>query len=145
MNQLFYENSAESDYATIFFAEYDDHTRQLRYSNCGHPPAFLLRRDDTLERLESTSTVLGMFEQWDCAIEERQLCPGDILVLYTDGATESSNHAGEEFGEGRLLDALAQHRELSTQELLAAVTGQVRQFNPYEQADDITLIVAKCT
>jgi len=145
VNQLFYENSAESDYATIFFAEYDDHTRQLRYSNCGHPPAFLLRRDDTLERLESTSTVLGMFEQWDCAIEERQLCPGDILVLYTDGATESSNHAGEEFGEGRLLDALAQHRELSSQELLAAVTGQVRQFNPYEQADDITIIVAKCT
>lgn len=144
VNQLFYENSAASDYATVFFAEYDDQTRQLRYSNCGHPPAFLLRRDDTLERLESTSTVIGLFEQWDCAIEERQLYPGDTLVLYTDGATESSNHAGEEFGEERLLEALKQHRELSSQELLAAIAGQVRQFSPYEQADDITLIVAKC-
>ena len=145
VNQLFYENTAESDYATIFFAEYDDRTRQLRYSNCGHPPALLLRRDDTPERLQPTSTVMGLFEEWDCTIEECQLFPGDTLVLYTDGATESSNHAGEEFGEGRLLDALAQHRELSSQELLAAVTGQVRQFNPYEQADDITIIVAKCT
>jgi len=53
VNQLFYENTAESDYATIFFAEYDDRTRQLRYSNCGHPPAFLLWRDDTLERLRA--------------------------------------------------------------------------------------------
>jgi len=145
VNQLFYENSAGSDYATIFFAEYDDQTRQLRYSNCGHPPALLMRRHDTVERLESTSTVMGMFEQWDCAVAERQLYPGDTLVLYTDGATESSNHAGEEFGEERLLETLKKHNDLSSQELLAAVTGQLRQFSPYEQADDITLIVAKCT
>jgi serine phosphatase RsbU (regulator of sigma subunit)/catechol 2,3-dioxygenase-like lactoylglutathione lyase family enzyme len=145
VNQLFYDNSAESDYATIFFAEYDDQTRMLRYSNCGHPPAFLLRRDDTLEPLESTSTVIGLFEQWDCAIEERQLYPGDTLMLYTDGATEASNHAGEEFGEERLLEALKQYHELSSHELLAAVTSQVRQFSTHEQADDITIIVAKCT
>jgi serine phosphatase RsbU (regulator of sigma subunit)/catechol 2,3-dioxygenase-like lactoylglutathione lyase family enzyme len=145
VNQLFYENSAENDYATVFFAEYDDETRHLRYSNCGHPPAFLLRRDDTLERLESTSTVMGLFERWDCAIEERQLNPGDTLVLYTDGTTESSNLAGEEFGEERLLEALKQNRELYSQELLAALMGQLRQFSPYEQADDMTLIVAKCT
>jgi serine phosphatase RsbU (regulator of sigma subunit)/catechol 2,3-dioxygenase-like lactoylglutathione lyase family enzyme len=145
VNQLFYQNTAKSDYATLFFAEYDDQTRHLRYSNCGHPPAFLLRRDQAVERLESTSTVLGLFERWDCAIEERQLDPGDTLALYTDGATESSNLRGEEFGEERLLEALKQYRELSSQELLAAVTAQVRQFGPREQADDITLIVAKCT
>jgi serine phosphatase RsbU (regulator of sigma subunit) len=144
VNQLFYKNTAESDYATIFFAEYDDHTRQLRYSNCGHPPALLLRHDDTLEALEPTSTVMGLFEEWDCAIEERQLFPADTLVLYTDGATESFNHAGEEFGERRLLEALRRHRELSSQDLLATVVDQIKQFSPYEQADDITLIVAKC-
>jgi phosphoserine phosphatase RsbU/P len=144
VNQLFYENTAESDYVTLFFAEYDDHTCKLSYWNCGHPPAFLLRRNDTLERLESTSTVMGLFEEWDCAMEERQLFPGDTLVLYTDGATESFNHAGEEFGEARLLEALRQHGELSSEELLAVVTDQVRQFSPHEQADDITLVVARC-
>jgi serine phosphatase RsbU (regulator of sigma subunit)/catechol 2,3-dioxygenase-like lactoylglutathione lyase family enzyme len=144
VNQLFYENSAERDYATVFFAEYDDLTRQLRYSNCGHPPAFLLRWDNTLERLDSTSTVIGLFEKWDCPIEERQLNPGDTLVLYTDGATESSNSMGEEFGEERLVEAIRQHRHLSSQELLEGVSGQVRQFSPYEQEDDITLIVANC-
>jgi catechol 2,3-dioxygenase-like lactoylglutathione lyase family enzyme len=41
VNQLFYENTAEADYATFFFSEYDDKTRRLRYANCGHlPPPF---------------------------------------------------------------------------------------------------------
>lgn len=115
------------------------------YSNCGHPPGFLLRRDGTLERLESTSRVIGLFEQWDCAIDERQLQQGDTLVLYTDGAAECSNHAGEELGEEGLLEALKPHREFSSQELLAEVTSQVGQFSAYEQADGITFIVAKCT
>jgi phosphoserine phosphatase RsbU/P len=96
--------------------------------------------------------VIGLFEQWDCAIEERQLYPGEVLILYTDGATESANQAGEEFGEARLLDVLTRHRELSSPELLAAVMGHVRQFSgaevnarAHEQADDITIIVARCT
>jgi serine phosphatase RsbU (regulator of sigma subunit) len=144
VNQLFYRNTGKSATQPVFFAEYDDHTRRLRCANCGHPPALLLRRDDTLEALEPTSTVMGLFEEWDCAIEERQLFPGDTLVLYTDGATESFNHAGEEFGEERLVEALRRHRELFSQDLLAAITDQVRQFSPHEQVDDITLIVAKC-
>src|SRR5215467_6854154 len=89
VNQLFFENTAESDYATFFFSEYDDVSRRLRYANCGHLPALLLRGDGSLERLEPTATVLGLFEKWDYTVEERQLFPGDMLVLYTDGATES--------------------------------------------------------
>ena len=72
VNQLFYENTAESAYATIFFAEYDDNGRRVRYANCGHYAGLLLRRDGTLERLESTCTVLGLFKEWDCSIAERE-------------------------------------------------------------------------
>jgi serine phosphatase RsbU (regulator of sigma subunit)/catechol 2,3-dioxygenase-like lactoylglutathione lyase family enzyme len=145
VNQLLYDNTAEGDYATLFFAEYDDDTRKLRYSNCGHPPALLLQGDDGLERLWPTCTVVGLFDKWDCAMEERTLAPGDAVLLYTDGVTEALNGEGEEFGEERLLEAARQHRELSPPELLVAVADQARKFNPAEQADDITLIVAKCT
>jgi len=145
VNQLLYENTAEGDYATLFFAEYDDDTRKLRYSNCGHPPALLLRGDGALERLKATCTVVGLFEKWDCAMEERKLAPGDTLLLYTDGVTEALNAEGEEFGEERLLEAARQHRELSPPELLAAVADHARGFSPHEQSDDVTLIVAKCT
>ena len=143
VNQLFCENTADGDYATFFFSEYDDATQKLRYANCGHLPALLLRGDGTVERLASTATVLGLFEQWDSTLEERQLFPGDSLVLYTDGITESFNEAGQEFGEQRLIEALRQHRGLSPQVLIASLVDEVRQFNPHEQQDDITLIVAK--
>jgi serine phosphatase RsbU (regulator of sigma subunit)/predicted enzyme related to lactoylglutathione lyase len=142
INQLFYENTAESDYATFFFAEYDDKTRRLRYANCGHLSALILRRNNTFQALASNSTVLGLFEDWNCSIEEQQLFPGDTLTLYTDGITESSTDAGEEFGERRLREVLRQRRALGPQPLLEAVFEEVRRFNPNEQQDDITLIVA---
>ncbi len=80
VNRLLHENTAETDYATLLFAEYDDGTRRLRYSNCGHPPALLLRGDGSLERLGATCTVVGLFEKWDCAMEERTLAPGRRLA-----------------------------------------------------------------
>ena len=145
VNQLLYENTAEGDYATLFFAEYDDATRKLRYSNCGHPPALLLRSDNSLERLGATSTVVGLFEKWECMMEARELAPGDAMLLYTDGVTEALNGDGEEYGEARLLEAARQHSQLPLRDMLAALADQARRFSPEEQADDITLIVAKCT
>jgi serine phosphatase RsbU (regulator of sigma subunit) len=145
VNELFYDNTADNAYATLFFAEYDDQTQRLRYANCGHLSALLLRRDDTLVRLDSTCTVLGLFKEWDCSIAECVLLSGDTLTLYTDGITESFNAAGEEFGEHRLVEALRRHRELSSRDLLSAIVDEVQQFSPCEQYDDITLIVAKCT
>ncbi|HXI42111.1 MAG TPA: SpoIIE family protein phosphatase, partial [Bryobacteraceae bacterium] len=99
VNQLFCENTGESAFATLFFSDYDDGTRRLRYVNCGHLPALVLRRDSTVERLHSTCTVVGIFKEWECAVEECGLLPGDTLVLYTDGVTESFSESGEEFGE----------------------------------------------
>src|SRR5262249_32851369 len=116
---------------------------RLRYANCGHLAALLLRADDSLERLESTATVLGVFKNWDCTIGETVLCPGDALALYTDGITESFNAADEEFGEERLVAALRRHRALSSEQLLSAVVDEVQRFSPHEQHDDVTLIIAK--
>jgi len=144
VNQLFYENTSENAYATLFFAEYDDKAGLLRYANCGHLCALLLRRHGTLERLHSTATVLGLFKDWDCSIGERRLLRGDTLALYTDGITEAFNDAQEEFGERRLGEALRRHRDLSSPDLLASIVDEVRRFSPNEQHDDITLIVAKC-
>jgi serine phosphatase RsbU (regulator of sigma subunit)/predicted enzyme related to lactoylglutathione lyase len=144
VNQLFYENTVDSAYATLFFAEYDGQTEKLRYVNCGHLPALLLRADDTCIRLGSTCTVLGLFKEWDCSLGEDKFCAGDTLVLYTDGVTEAFNEADEEFGEKRLVEALRRHRHQPSKDLLTAIVEEVRQFSPHEQHDDITLIVAKC-
>jgi serine phosphatase RsbU (regulator of sigma subunit)/catechol 2,3-dioxygenase-like lactoylglutathione lyase family enzyme len=145
VNELFCDNTADSAYATLFFGEYDDQAQRLRYANCGHLSALLLHCDDTLVRLDSTCTVLGLFKEWDCSIGECHLHSGDVLALYSDGITESFNRAGEEFGEQRLIEALRRHCALSSRDAVAAIAREVQQFSPGEQYDDITLIVAKCT
>jgi serine phosphatase RsbU (regulator of sigma subunit)/predicted enzyme related to lactoylglutathione lyase len=144
VNQLFYENTTDGAYATLLFAQYDDSTRILRYANCGHYAPLLLHGDRSLERLDSTGTVLGLFQRWDCLIEERQIRDGDVLALYTDGITEAFNDAGDEFGEQRLIAALERNRDCDPKALVAAIVHEVRRFSPGEQHDDITLIVAKC-
>jgi len=144
VNRLFYENTADGAYATLFFAEYDDRVRRLRYANCGHLCALLFRKDNTLERLESTCPVLGLFREWDCSISECELFPGDTLALYTDGVTECFNDADEEFGEQRLVDALRRWPGLTPRALLDSVLDEVQLFGSREQHDDITLIVAQC-
>jgi serine phosphatase RsbU (regulator of sigma subunit) len=116
----------------------------LRYANCGHLSALLLRSNDSVEQLNSTGTVLGLFREWDCSIEERRLFSGDTFVLYTDGITEAFNDAEEEFGEQRLVEALLRNRELPPKALMTSIVEEVRRFSPHEQHDDITLIIAKC-
>jgi serine phosphatase RsbU (regulator of sigma subunit)/catechol 2,3-dioxygenase-like lactoylglutathione lyase family enzyme len=143
VNRLFCENTPNGSFATLFFAEYDDASRRIRYANCGHLCGLVLRANSRIESLHATATILGAFQEWDCEIGECQLEPGDTFVLYTDGVTESFNPALEEFGEERLIDSLRRHRALSPGDLLTAVVADVRRHSPHEQHDDITLIAAK--
>jgi sigma-B regulation protein RsbU (phosphoserine phosphatase) len=153
VNRLFYESTNDASYATLFFADYDESTRKLRYANCGHLPPALLRagsqdqasKPSKVEWLDSTCTVMGLFETWQCEIAEVQLAPGDTLVLYTDGVTEAANTEGEEFGETHLLETLKSHASVPVGPLLQAVVTAVQQFSGgSEQQDDITLVIARC-
>ncbi len=143
VNRLFYENTGDSAYSSLFFAEYDEEAVRLRYANCGHLSGLLLRSDNRMEQLDSTGTLLGLFPDWDCSVRECEVFPGDVLALYTDGVSEALNAAGEEFGELRLIEGLRRHRELPCQTFLTAILDEVRQFGTNEQHDDITLIIAK--
>ena len=144
VNRLFFESTADNAYATFFYSEFDDRAGRLRYANCGHLPALVLRDDGEIERLEPTATVLGMFSPWQCRTAELRLNAGDLLAIYTDGITEAFDARDEEFGEGRLVETLHTHRELPPRDLIAAIYDSVRRFSPREQRDDMTLIVARC-
>jgi len=113
VNRLFYESTADNAYATFFYSEFDDRAGRLRYANCGHLPALVLRRAGAVERLEPTAPVLGLFSTWECRTAELQLSAGDLLAIYTDGITEAFDGRDDEFGEGRLVDTLHTHRDLA--------------------------------
>lgn len=143
VNRLFYESTEPNNYATLFFATYDDATRRLTYVNCGHNPPVLLRRDGSIERLAGTATVLGLFERWECSAADARLDSGDLLVIYTDGITEAMDSRNNEFGDARLLETLRANRGLEAGLLLSALVSAVQKFSAGEQSDDLTLVVAK--
>jgi serine phosphatase RsbU (regulator of sigma subunit) len=144
VNRLFYDNTADNAYATLFYSEFDDRTCRLRYANCGHLPGLVVQRDGTVTRLSSTAPVLGLFSEWSCSTEEIQLSHGDLFAIYSDGITEAFNQRDEEFGEERLLDVMTRARDQSPSHIVTTVLEEVRRFSGDRQRDDVTFIVARC-
>jgi serine phosphatase RsbU (regulator of sigma subunit) len=142
VNRMFFESTESHAYATLFICVYEDETRRLQYVNCGHNPPVIVRENE-VERLCATATVLGLFEEWQCNVAETELAPNDVLAICTDGVLEAANAAGEEFGEEGLVNVLRTRHGQSAQALLDSVIAAVKEFAPGEQADDITLLVAK--
>jgi sigma-B regulation protein RsbU (phosphoserine phosphatase) len=144
VNQLFYENTPEDRYATLFFGVYDDHSRELEYANCGHNSPLLFRANGSLECLASASTVIGLFPDWECVTRHITLAPGDLLVVYTDGVTEATDASDNEFGEARLIETVRAHSHDSPEQLLLHIQDAVQKFSAGEQFDDLTLVIARC-
>ena len=142
-NRLFFECVAEGRFATLFLGEYDDRTRRLRYANCGHVPPLLLRSDGSHEWLAPTAGLLGIREDWTCAVAEVVLGPGDTLLVYSDGVTEARDGALVEFGVERLEAAVHAARRLAPPSLLESLVEEVRRFSGGRLADDLTLVAVR--
>jgi len=143
VNQLFYENTPDDRYATLFLAVYDDNSRQLEYANCGHNPPLLLRATGKVERLEATAMVIGLSANLECSTECVTLQPNDVLIIYTDGVTEANDALGNEFGEERLEAVVRKNFTAPPTEILTAIQDAVQKFSVGEQFDDLTLVVAR--
>lgn len=142
VNRMLWKATGSEHFATLFFAIYDDDTRQMSYVNCGHNPALWLRQDGSLQRLAATATVIGLFEQWECSVEQIRLAPGDLLVVFSDGVTEAARNQ-EEYGEAHLIHELQRCRHLPVNETVQTIFTSVQQFSAGAQSDDLTLLIAK--
>jgi serine phosphatase RsbU (regulator of sigma subunit) len=143
VNKLFHESTPAEYFATMFFAEYRDQTRELRYINCGHPAALLIRAGGKIERLEATALPIGIFAAWSCEEKTVTLATGDLLIAFSDGVLEAGVERGEEFGEARLIDALYAARASAVEPMLDATIAEVLRFSPDVQSDDVTLVALR--
>ena len=143
VNALFFSSTAPEHFATLFFGCYDDATRRLRYVNSGHLPPMLLRAGGACERLDPTAPALGLIEEWDGALREITLAPGDTLLVFSDGVTEAPGEAGMEFGEQRLQAALRAGARLPLGALLSSILDTLQAFTGAGHKDDVTLVAAR--
>jgi sigma-B regulation protein RsbU (phosphoserine phosphatase) len=146
VNCLVYEASSASRYATLFYAEYDPRSRQLSYVNAGHNPPVILRKSGGLcqvLRLEAGGPVVGILRQ-PYQEESFALEPGDLVVLFTDGVSESMNTRNEEWGEASLIELAKSCHGLAAFEVMTRILAAAEVFAAgASQHDDMTLVVLR--
>lgn len=143
LNRHLYQSTQPEKYATLFLGFYDGEKRQLTYSNAGHLAPIILSRDGSVRRLEAGGMVVGLFDNMEYEEETVEFKPGDIFVAFSDGMTEPENEFGE-FGEDRLIETIAAHRDLPLERLSAQAVSAVQDWiGSTEQPDDITLVLAR--
>jgi phosphoserine phosphatase RsbU/P len=140
VNKLFHESTPAEYFATLFFAEYRDQGRELRYINCGHPAAILLRATGEVERLEATALPIGIFATLKCEEKSLVLGPGDALFVFSDGVLEAGIESGADFGEQRLIAAARAGPREDVEASLDYIMAEVLRFSPGVQSDDVTIV-----
>lgn len=143
-SRLFCESTSAGQYATLIAGRADT-TGRVELASAGHPPAFLLR-EGGVTRVESSGFPLGMFSDALFGTHNFELRPGDSLLFYTDGITESRSAAGEEFGVGRLEQLAGNRRGVSPADLVGQCFTELRSFSGSQpRADDVTLMALRRT
>jgi sigma-B regulation protein RsbU (phosphoserine phosphatase) len=144
INRTVCENVPENKYVTFFMGKLDLGSGRLTYVNAGHNPPILARAAGGIETLTEGGMVLGMFDSVPYEDGVTELRPGDMLVVYSDGVTETFNGAGDEFGEDRLAQLVERVRHLDAAGVQAEILREIELFAPGVKAtDDRTLIVLK--
>ena len=146
VNDLLVPDLISGKFITIFAGTVEKSTGLVRWCGGGHPPPFhLVRKTGEIRKLGPSGPALGMFEGAPYRTEEPFiLAPGDILLAYTDGATEARDATKEVFEEDRLADVLRSNADEPPDRILAAIRRAVLDFTGAgDNEDDLTLLAVK--
>jgi len=128
----------------MFFGVLEKKSSMLRYSNTGHPHAFIFRASGKPHRLEAQGPPLGMTDEAPGAGAEPWRKGEDLLVLFTDGIIDARSPTGERLGEQKVLDVVSEHRALHPDEILRRVFDMLGEYTGgAPSADDLTLLVLR--
>jgi serine phosphatase RsbU (regulator of sigma subunit) len=138
-------NTPDNKFATLFLGVLDQLSGDLIYSNAGHNPPILIRRDK-VERLEVGGVPVGLFPESEYQESTVTLHPDDILLLFSDGITESVNESDQEFGDDRLITVAQQYSASPVARLRDKIEEALSRFvGKAAPIDDMTLVILKRT
>lgn len=147
LNAIVNEIGVPGMFITAFFVSLDPSSGMLYCGNCGHPPAIIVRADKSSELINAASDLpLGILPCIDPPMMPVPLQPGDTLVMFTDGVTESRDSSGREFGLPRLIDAIASPTSTSAERVRDNVIQALTDFQvDSHPLDDRCVLVCRRT
>jgi serine phosphatase RsbU (regulator of sigma subunit) len=144
INQYIYENSPSNKFLTLFYGELDPETSILTYSNGGHNTPILARRSGEVFRLDKGGLPIGMMQNVSYQEDSIRFEPGDVLVIYSDGITESINERDEEFDDERLIEVVVNNLNRSASGIRDRIDEALSRFvGTTAPVDDMTLMIIK--
>ncbi|GAV20345.1 phosphoserine phosphatase RsbU/P [Mariprofundus micogutta] len=140
LNESFCDSLAAGRFVTMFMAKLQPQSHSLVWMNAGHVPPLLATKDG-IKALEASAPPLGLVKSVSYEVVRTELHPGDTLLAYTDGATETSGRVGKEmYGEKRLRAWLLEHLETPVEALPELLLEELNDFGRNEEDDDLTLL-----
>jgi len=132
-------------FVTVFAGVLDLTSGMLAYASAGHDAPFVLRRESQAFQLGGEGgPPLGTVDDFPYRLEHRQLSPGDVLLLYTDGVTEAEDVGRSFYSTARLERLVASSPAGDARSVVEYVREDVRRFAAgAEQTDDITLLAIR--
>src|SRR5215468_7371292 len=132
-------------FVTLFLGRLDVRTGELVYTNAGHDSPFLRQADGSLARLdERHGPLVGVAPNVVYRESRRQLGPGDLLVVYTDGVSEAQDAAGQLFSEERLAEIVRVEGARPVETVVDGLLAAVERFAiGVERADDVTVLALR--
>jgi serine phosphatase RsbU (regulator of sigma subunit)/pSer/pThr/pTyr-binding forkhead associated (FHA) protein len=144
INSYIYENSPSSKYLTLFYSVLDPLTGELTYSNGGHNTPLLMKASGEIIRLDKGGLPVGLLPGISYDEDCVQFHPGDVLVIYSDGITESVNLEDEEFEESRLIEVVKNNLHRSASGIRDRIDEALSRFVGTAAAvDDMTVMLIK--
>jgi len=129
-------------FVTASLARLDPESGKLSFGNAGHLPGLISRGDGSIEPLAIRGVALGIVPGIGYGSVERTLEPGDVLLLYTDGITETRDPTGEMYGSERLKSFLVEHRAAPLKDLCEQLIATTREFAKGVAVHDDQTVVA---
>jgi serine phosphatase RsbU (regulator of sigma subunit) len=140
----FHRRTPDNRFATVFLAVLDRAEGTIKYANAGHNPGLIVRRGGDVEQLGSTGMPLGLVADAEYAMSQVSLDPGDLMVLYSDGYTEASNAASDEFGIDRLAECCSESLSQPLHEVARGLEQSLASFTEGGTiGDDRTLVLVR--
>jgi serine phosphatase RsbU (regulator of sigma subunit) len=134
----------DNRFITFFMAAINPSTGEFSYVNAGHNPPYLVRASGAVEALTEGGPIMGILRNITYQEAQGKLERGDVLAIFSDGITEASNLASDEYGEERLQQELIARRAESSAAIINAINRSVEKFvGDAPAADDMTLVVVR--
>ncbi len=146
LNEQVYRDTAANMFVTMVYGVLDCKTSAFEYANAGHPYPLLFHPGGAMKELEIGGCFLGIAQGVEYAAGHAALVPGSILVLYSDGVTDTLSPKGELYGRKRLIDLIQENMDKTAQEIRDLVFQDSLRFRgDAEQFDDFTLVIVTNT